>query len=123
MKSKLWVVGLSLSLVIAGHAYAGWKQVCGEDIKKYCSSITAPLDLTTCLKESTTSLSHECRSNLNELTRLMGTAETSCQNDLTKFCATTMPGKGNWISCLHGNENTISNPCKNALASLSKEGL
>ena len=99
---------------------------CGEDIKKYCSTVTPGEGrILYCLQAHEDKISPACEYELNELeVRVETTADnlrqavSACQGDIAKFCAKTQPGQGRIASCLAANRASVSKSCVEAVQTL-----
>lgn len=99
---------------------------CGEDIKKYCSTVT-PGDGRTlyCLQAHEDKIDPACAYDLNEVELQFQTttdnlrhAVNVCRSDIDKFCATTQPGQGRIAGCLAANRSSVSKSCVEAVQEL-----
>ena len=99
---------------------------CGEDIKKYCSTVT-PGDGRTlyCLQAHEDKIDPACAYDLNEVelqfqttTDNLRQAVNVCRGDIDKFCATTQPGQGRIAGCLAANRSSVSKSCVEAVQEL-----
>ena len=105
---------------------AGFKKLetaCGEDLKKYCSTVTPGEGrLMLCMEAHEDKISDGCSSALDEVAyRVEATAANlreamdACRGDLDKFCATTQPGQGRLAACLAANKTSVSKNCADAV--------
>ena len=99
---------------------------CGEDIKKYCSTVT-PGDgrVLHCMQAHEDKISPGCAYDLNEVAlQAQATADNlreavnACQGDIDKFCAKTQPGQGRIAACLAANRTSVSKSCVQAVQKL-----
>lgn len=108
---------------------AGLKQLeasCGEDIKKYCSTVTPGEGrILYCLQAHEDKISPACEYDLNELEVQFETtgdhlrqAVNACRSDIDKFCAKTPPGQGRIAACLAANRTSVSKSCVEAVQTL-----
>src|SRR6187455_1523971 len=89
---------------------------CGEDIKKYCSTVTPGEGrVVHCMQAHEDKISPACEFELNEVTLHAQTtvdnfseAVNACQGDIDKFCANTQPGQGRIAACLAANRTSVS---------------
>ena len=136
------VVLLPLSVSISNTAYAqtdmnvilerlaaGFKKLetsCGEDIKKYCSTVTPGEGRTLyCMQAHEDKISDGCASVLDEVVfQAEATADhlreavNACRGDIDKFCANTSPGQGRIAACLAANRTSVSKSCVEAVQKL-----
>ena len=108
---------------------AGFKKLetaCGEDLKKYCSTVT-PGDgrIMLCMQAHEDKISDGCASVLDEVVfqvetsaDLLREAVNTCRGDIEKFCTTTLPGQGRLAACLAANKTSVSASCAAAVQSL-----
>ena len=105
---------------------AGFKKLetaCGEDLKKYCSTVTPGEGrFLRCIEAHEDKLSDGCSSALDEVAyRVEAAADNlreamdACRGDLDKFCATTQPGQGRLAACLAANKTSVSKNCADAV--------
>ena len=96
---------------------------CGEDIKKYCSTVT-PGDgrILHCMQAHEDKISPRCEYDLNEValhahttTDRLKEAVNACRGDIDKFCAKTQPGQGRVAACLAANRTSVSQNCVEAI--------
>lgn len=99
---------------------------CGDDIKKYCSTVT-PGDgrILYCLQAHEDKISPACEYDLNEVelqfettTDQLRQAVNACRGDIDKFCAKTQPGQGRIAACLAANRTSVSKNCVDAVQEL-----
>jgi hypothetical protein len=102
---------------------------CGEDIKKYCSTVT-PGDgrILHCMQAHEDKISPACEFDLNEVALHAQTtadnfrvAVNACQGDIDKFCANTQPGQGRIAACLAANRTSVSKNCVAAVQKLQEK--
>ena len=99
---------------------------CGEDIKKYCSTVTPGEGrILYCMQAHEDKISVGCASVLDEVVFQAETtadnlreAMISCRGDIGKFCATTLPGQGRLAACLAANRTSVSQSCAEAVQKL-----
>jgi Golgi apparatus protein 1 len=115
--------------VILERLAAGFKKLetsCGEDIKKYCSTVTPGEGrILYCMQAHEDKISDGCASVLDEVVFQAETtadhlrdAVNACRSDIDKYCATIQPGQGRIASCLATNKTTISKGCGDAVQKL-----
>jgi hypothetical protein len=108
---------------------AGFKKLetsCGEDIKKYCSTVTPGEGrILYCMQAHEDKISDECTSVLDEVVFQAETtadrlreALNACRGDIDKFCAKTQPGQGRIAACLAANRTSVSKSCVEAVQKL-----
>ena len=114
---------------VADRLAAGFKKLetaCGEDAKKYCSTVT-PGDgrLLLCMEAHEDKISEGCASALDEATLRAETiadnlreAVNICRGDIDKFCEKTQPGQGRIAACLAANRTSVSKSCVEAVQKL-----
>ncbi len=102
---------------------------CGEDIKKYCTTVT-PGDgrILYCMQAHEDKISPACAFDLNEVALHAQTtadhlreAVNACQGDIDKFCANTQPGQGRIAACLAANRTSVSKNCVAAVQKLQEK--
>ena len=115
--------------VILERLAAGIKKLeasCGEDIKKYCSTVTPGEGrILYCMQAHEDKISDGCASVLNEVALQVQTtadrlreAVNACRGDIDKFCAKTQPGQGRIAACLAANRTSVSKSCVDAVQKL-----
>jgi Cysteine rich repeat len=108
---------------------AGFKKLetsCGEDIKKYCSTVTPGEGrILYCMQAHEDKISDGCTSVLDEVVFQTETtadhlreAVNACRGDIDKFCAKTQPGQGRIAACLAANRTSVSKSCEEAVQKL-----
>ena len=99
---------------------------CGEDIKKYCTTVT-PGDgrVLYCMQAHEDKISPACAYDLNEVALHAQTtadhlreAVNACRGDIDQFCAKTQPGQGRIAACLAANRTSVSKSCVEAVQKL-----
>ena len=98
---------------------ANMRQVCGDDIKKFCSHVT-PGDgkIHGCLREHIEELSHDCQSQEFTVEQIEGlTAETrsACSYELSSFCKESNIMNGGELHCLWRNVDDAALACQSAV--------
>ena len=99
---------------------------CGEDLKKYCSTVTPGEGrILYCMQAHEDKISDGCASVLDEVVFQAETtadhlreAVNACRGDLDKFCANTSPGQGRIAACLAANRTSVSTSCAEAVQKL-----
>jgi hypothetical protein len=102
---------------------------CGEDIKKYCSTVTPGEGrIVHCMQAHEDKISPGCAYDLNEVAlRAQATidhlreAVNACRGDIDKFCAKTQPGQGRIAACLAANRTSVSKNCVEAIQKLQDQ--
>ena len=102
---------------------------CGEDIKKYCSTVTPGEGrILHCMQAHEDKISPGCEFELNEVALHAQTtvdnlreAVNACQGDIDKFCAKTQPGQGRIAACLAANRTSVSKNCVAAVQKLQEK--
>ena len=108
---------------------AGFKKLetsCGEDFKKYCSTVTPGEGrILLCMQAHEDKISDECGSVLDDVVfQAEATADqlreavNACRGDIDKFCANTSPGQGRIAACLAANRTSVSKSCVEAVQKL-----
>jgi Golgi apparatus protein 1 len=101
---------------------------CGEDIKKYCATVTPGEGrILHCMQAHDDKISPGCAYDLSEVALQAETtadrlrdAVTTCQGDIDKFCAKTQPGQGRIAACLAANRTSVSKNCVAAVQKLQE---
>ena len=99
---------------------------CGEDAKKYCSTVTPGEGrLLFCMQAHEDKISEGCTSALDDATLQaemvadnMREAVNACRGDIDKLCAQTQPGQGRIAACLAANKTSASKSCVDAVQKL-----
>ena len=102
--------------VILERLAAGIKKLetsCGEDIKKYCSTVTPGEGrILYCMQAHEDKISDGCGSVLDEVVLQAETtadhlreAVNACRGDIDKFCANTSAGPRSYCSMFGGKQN------------------
>jgi Golgi apparatus protein 1 len=99
---------------------------CGEDLKKYCSTVTPGEGrILYCMQAHEDKISDGCASVLDEVVFQAETtadrlreAVNACRGDIDKFCANTQPGQGRLAACLAANRTSVSTSCAEAIQKL-----
>ena len=105
---------------------AGFKKLetaCGEDVKKFCSTVTPGEGrLIYCMQAHEDKISDGCASTLDEVAyQAEATADNlreavnACRGDIEKVCATAQPGQGRIAACLAANKASVSKGCADAV--------
>ena len=108
---------------------AGFKKLetsCGEDFKKYCSTVTPGEGrIMLCMQAHEDKISDGCGAVLDEVVFQAETtadhlreAANACRGDIDKFCAKTLPGQGRLAACLAANRTSVSTSCAEAVQKL-----
>ena len=108
---------------------AGFKKLeasCGEDFKKYCSTVTPGEGrIMLCMQAHEDKISDGCASVLDEVVFQAETtadhlreAVNACRGDIDQFCAKTLPGQGRLAACLAANRTSVSKSCVEAVQKL-----
>ena len=108
---------------------AGFKKLetaCGEDVKKFCSTVTPGEGrILYCMEAHEDKISDGCASVLDEVVFQAETtadrlreAVNACRGDIDKFCANTSPGQGRIAACLAANRTSVSKSCVEAVQKL-----
>jgi hypothetical protein len=102
---------------------------CGEDIKKYCSTVTPGEGrMLHCVQAHEDKISPACEYDLSEVALQVQTtadslkeAMTACRGDIDKLCAKTQPGQGRIAACLAANRTSVSKSCVAAVQKLQAQ--
>lgn len=102
---------------------------CGEDIKKYCATVTPGEGrILYCLQAHEDKISPGCEYDLSEAeSQVQATVDrlraavNACQGDIDKFCAKTQPGQGRIAACLAANRTSVSKSCVEAVRQLQTQ--
>jgi len=102
---------------------------CGEDIKKYCSTVTPGEGrMLYCMQAHEDKISPACAYDLSEVSSQVQTTADSlreavmaCRGDIDKFCAKTQPGQGRIAACLAANSASVSKGCMDAVHKLKSQ--
>ncbi len=117
---------------VAERLAAGFKKLetaCGEDAKKYCSTVTPGEGrLLLCMEAHEDKISEGCAAALDEATLQAETiadnlrgAMNVCGGDIDKFCGKTQPGQGRIAACLAANRTSVSQNCAEAVQKLQDQ--
>jgi Golgi apparatus protein 1 len=134
---------LPLSVVLSVTAYAqsdtmgailekltariqGLENSCGEDIKKFCSTVTPGGGrIVYCMQAYEDKISPKCGFELDDLQADFQTildqfkeAVRACQSDIAKLCGQTAPGQGRIAACLAANKASVTQTCVEAVEKL-----
>jgi hypothetical protein len=96
---------------------------CGDDIKKYCSTVTPGEGrMIYCMQAHEDKISPKCAFDLEEAaTDVQLSADnlkdaiSACKAEITGVCGKTQPGEGRIATCLIANKSTASKGCVEAL--------
>jgi hypothetical protein len=99
---------------------------CGDDIKKYCSTVTPGEGRALhCMLAHDDKISPKCAYDLHEVALNAQTAADdlkdaakACRDDIAKSCRKTPPGQGRMMGCLAASKATLSQNCAEALRRL-----
>jgi hypothetical protein len=102
---------------------------CGEDIKKYCSTVTPGEGrMLHCVQAHEDKISPACEYDLSEVALQVQTtadslkeAMTACRGDIDKLCAKTQPGQGRITACVAANSTSMSKGCMDAVHKLKSQ--
>jgi Cysteine rich repeat len=102
---------------------------CGEDIKKYCSTVTPGEGrILHCMQAHEDKISPGCEVELHEVALNaqatvdnLKEAVNACQGDIDKYCAKTQPGQGRIAACLAANRTSVSKNCVAAVQKLQEK--
>jgi hypothetical protein len=102
---------------------------CGEDIKKYCSTVTPGNGrVLYCMQAHEDKISPKCAFDLDEVALNTQTtmdqlkeAVNVCRGDIEKLCGTTQPGEGRIAACLAANRTSVSQNCVAAIQKLQEQ--
>jgi hypothetical protein len=139
--AKIMLIPLSVGISNAAYAQtdmmkavaerlaAGFKKLetaCGEDSKKYCSTVTPGEGrLLFCMQAHEDKISEGCASALDKATLQaesiadhLREAVNVCRGDIDKFCEKIQPGQGRIAACLAANRTSVSKNCVEAVQKL-----
>ena len=99
---------------------------CGEDIKKFCSTVTPGEGrVVYCMKAHEDKISPNCAFELDDLEAdfqnvldQFKEAVRACQSDIAKLCGQTAPGQGRIAACLAANKASVTQTCVEAVEKL-----
>ena len=99
---------------------------CGEEIKKYCSTVTPGEGrILHCMQAHEDKIRPECAFDLREAeldiqtaTDQLQQAASACREDIDRLCANTQPGQGRIATCLAAQESSVSQTCAAAVKGL-----
>jgi cysteine rich repeat protein len=99
---------------------------CGEDIKKFCSTVTPGGGrIVYCMEAHEDKISPKCAYELDEVEVDFQTiidqfkeAARACQSDIAKSCGQTAPGQGRIAACLAANKASVTQTCVEAVEKL-----
>jgi hypothetical protein len=99
---------------------------CGEDIKKFCSTVTPGEGrVVYCMKAHEDKISPKCAFELDDLEAdfqivldQFKEAVRACQSDIAKLCGQTAPGQGRIAACLAANKESVTQTCVEAVEKL-----
>ena len=120
MKTRLIIMLLSVvGVVLAWQSLvnAAPPGPCFEDRQKFCNDVQPGAGrLYECLEEHEDQLSNACKQHVNAMSEKFSQFADACRNDLAKYCPQVKPGEGRGLACLRGNEDKLTEACRNALA-------
>ena len=93
---------------------------CGDDVKKYCSTVTPGEGrLLLCLEAHEDKTSDKCNfglfeaaHNLSNTIQRIDAAANICWSDIEKYCANTQVGGGRVIQCLVDKKTSVKPACR-----------
>jgi len=99
---------------------------CGEDIKKYCSTVTPGEGrILHCMQAHEDKISPKCAFDLRETELDIQTTSdqfqqvtNACREDIERLCAKTQPGQGRIAACLAAQASSMSQTCAAAVKGL-----
>jgi hypothetical protein len=97
---------------------------CTAEIENYCSQVTLGEGrLLACFYAHEDKLSGQCQyalytasAQLEHAVSALNYVAGQCQNDITTHCANVAAGEGRILECLEANSESVSAPCKTAIA-------
>ena len=97
---------------------------CAAEIENYCSQVTLGEGrLLACFYAHEDKLSGQCQyalytasAQLEHAVSALNYVAGQCQNDIVTNCANVAAGEGRILECLEANSETVSGPCKAAIA-------
>ena len=117
------LLGISGS-VFAQDPVATVETGCAAEIENYCSRVTIGEGrLLACFYAHEDKLSGQCQyalytasAELEHAVSALNYVAGQCQADIVKLCATVQAGEGRILECLDSQKETVSAPCKQAVA-------
>jgi len=117
----LTLVLLSLSIIVAAHAYAK-DNPCEKDIAKFCKNIEPGEGrLLKCLKLSEEDLTPQCKKQLIQIEKAVEEVQNACADDYAIFCSSLLPGQGRIAACLEKNKKILTPKCKKNLGEVKQK--
>jgi hypothetical protein len=100
---------------------------CGDDLKKYCSTVTPGEGrLILCMQAHEDKVSEKCdyalfaaSRKINRALDRIDRAADICWGDIEKYCSNIPEGGGRILQCLQGQKASLTSPCQGELAQLS----
>ena len=117
------LLGISGS-VFAQNPVATIETGCAAEIENYCSQVTVGEGrLLACFYAHEDKLSGQCQyalytasAELEHAVSALNYVAGQCQADIVKLCANVQAGEGRILECLDSQKETVSAPCKQAVA-------
>jgi hypothetical protein len=99
------------------------ESACGNDIKKYCKTVTPGEGrMIYCMQAHEDKISAKCTFELGEAATSVQTAADAlkdaviaCKAEITGVCGKTVPGQGRIAACLLSNKSAASAGCVDAI--------
>lgn len=123
------VLGLVLGFGLAGNAAAEdivsqVQKGCAAEIESYCSQVSLGEGrLLACFYAHEDKLSGQCQyalydasAQLERAVSALNYLASQCEDDMVKLCANVQVGEGRVIECLTEKSESVSAPCKQAMA-------
>ena len=112
------------SAALAQDIVATVEQGCAAEIEKYCSQVTMGEGrLLACFYAHEDKLSGQCQyalytasAQLEHAVSALNYVAGQCQHDIMTHCASVAAGEGRILECLEANAESVSAPCKTAIA-------
>lgn len=107
-------------------AVAKIRAACGEDLQKYCSTVTPGEGrLLLCIEAHEDKISSKCEYALFDAVRNLGRAldriemtADACWGDIEKHCVDVAPGGGGIARCLVGKKTSLSKRCQTQIGKM-----
>ena len=120
MKTRFSIMLLGLVGFIVGwqsQANAAPPGPCFDDRQKFCNDVKPGAGrVFECLEEYENQLSNACREHIDTMKEKFTKFADACRDDLAKYCPQVKPGQGRGLAWLRGNEDKLTEACRNALA-------
>ena len=89
------------------------KGPCRDDLAKYCKGIKPGGGrIWACLKSNEDRVAPACKEHMAQSREKMKGFHDACKGDIKTLCKGIPHGRGKVVSCLKGNKDRLSEPCK-----------